>query len=90
MKSAVASEQYRKVYIPMFKDEATEAASSSTSMTGVRCQLYIRRPPYWEGALAGERTLKDMVPLAAIRTTSQPTTCHHRMLSLAIVPFANT
>src|SRR5210317_1727534 len=27
---------------------------------------YIRRPPYWEGALAGERTMKDMRPLAVL------------------------
>ncbi len=27
---------------------------------------YIRRPPYWEGALAGERTLKGMSPLAVL------------------------
>ena len=27
---------------------------------------YIRRPPYWEGALAGERTLAGMRPLAVL------------------------
>ena len=27
---------------------------------------YIRRPSYWEGALAGERTMKDMRPLAVL------------------------
>ena len=27
---------------------------------------YIRRPPYWEGALAGERTMKGMRPLAVL------------------------
>jgi aconitate hydratase len=27
---------------------------------------YIRRPPYWEGALAGERTLTGMRPLAVL------------------------
>ncbi|MFT5806694.1 MAG: iron-sulfur-dependent 2-methylisocitrate dehydratase, partial [Moritella dasanensis] len=27
---------------------------------------YIRRPPYWEGALAGDRTLKGMRPLAVL------------------------
>lgn len=27
---------------------------------------YIRRPPYWEGALAGERSLTDMRPLAVL------------------------
>ena len=27
---------------------------------------YIRRPPYWEGALAGERSLSGMRPLAVL------------------------
>ena len=27
---------------------------------------YIRRPPYWEGALAGERTLRGLRPLAVL------------------------
>ena len=27
---------------------------------------YIRRPPYWEGALAGKRTMKGMRPLAVL------------------------
>ena len=27
---------------------------------------YIRRPPYWEGALAGERSMKGMRPLAVL------------------------
>src|SRR3546814_2149285 len=39
-------------------------------VTGVQtCALpisYIRRPPYWEGALAGERTMKGMRPLAVL------------------------
>ena len=34
---------------------------------------YIRRPPYWEGALAGERTLTGMRPLAVL-----PRQHHHR------------
>lgn len=63
---AVKPEQYRKVYIPMFtKDESTEKASSPL-YNWRPMSTYIRRPPYWEGALAGERTLKDMVPLAVL------------------------
>ncbi len=34
------------------------APRSRRCMTGGRTSTYIRRPPYWEGALAGERTLK--------------------------------
>lgn len=63
---AVKPEQYRKVYIPMFaKDETTEKAESPL-YEWRPMSTYIRRPPYWEGALAGERTLKDMVPLAVL------------------------
>ncbi|NLP32569.1 MAG: Fe/S-dependent 2-methylisocitrate dehydratase AcnD [Oligella ureolytica] len=63
---AVKPEQYRKVYIPMFaKDETTEKASSPL-YDWRPMSTYIRRPPYWEGALAGERTLRDMIPLAVL------------------------
>ncbi|NLA50723.1 MAG: Fe/S-dependent 2-methylisocitrate dehydratase AcnD [Alcaligenaceae bacterium] len=63
---AVKPEQYRKVYIPMFaKDESTEK-SKSPLYDWRPMSTYIRRPPYWEGALAGERSLKDMIPLAVL------------------------
>lgn len=65
-KQAVKPEQYRKVYIPMFaKDETTEKADSPL-YNWRPMSTYIRRPPYWEGALAGERSLKGMVPLAVL------------------------
>ena len=44
----------------------TTAAKVARCTTGVRKSTYIRRPPYWEGALAGERTLKGMRPLAVL------------------------
>ena len=63
---AVKPEQYRKVYIPMFaKDESTEKAKSPL-YDWRPMSTYIRRPPYWEGALASERSLKDMIPLAIL------------------------
>ena len=63
---AVKPEQYRKVYIPMFaKDETTEKAKSPL-YDWRPMSTYIRRPPYWEGALAGERSLKGMIPLAVL------------------------
>ncbi|MDK7178845.1 hypothetical protein QP445_15625, partial [Micrococcus luteus] len=56
-KQAVKPEQYRKVYIPMFaKDETTQKADSPL-YNWRPMSTYIRRPPYWEGALAGERSL---------------------------------
>ncbi len=61
----VKPEQFRQVYIPMFDVDAVERAPSP--LYNWRPQsTYIRRPPYWEGALAGERTLKGMRPLAIL------------------------
>ncbi|MDG9967067.1 Fe/S-dependent 2-methylisocitrate dehydratase AcnD [Achromobacter mucicolens] len=66
VKSAVKPEQFRRVYAPMFgiKDDRQTAVSP---LYDWRPQsTYIRRPPYWEGALAGERTLRGMLPLAVL------------------------
>ncbi len=61
----VKPEQFNQVYIPMFDLGAIEEAESP--LYDWRPQsTYIRRPPYWEGALAGERTLKGMRPLAVL------------------------
>ncbi len=63
--ACVKPEQFQRVYIPMFDLGAVEAAKSP--LYAWRPQsTYIRRPPYWEGALAGERTLKGMRPLAIL------------------------
>ncbi len=66
VQAAVKPDQFRQVYIPMF--ESTDMAAQSVSpLYEWRPQsTYIRRPPYWEGALAGERTLKGMRPLAVL------------------------
>lgn len=62
----VKPEQFRQVYIPMF-DLNGEAAGQVEPLYDWREKsTYIRRPPYWEGALAGERTLKGMRPLAVL------------------------
>lgn len=61
----VKPEQFNKVYIPMFDLGAFE--KSKSPLYDWRPQsTYIRRPPYWEGALAGERTMKGMLPLAVL------------------------
>ena len=61
----VKPEQFRQIYNPMFDLGAREQAESP--LYDWRPQsTYIRRPPYWEGALAGERTLKGMRPLAVL------------------------
>jgi len=63
---AVKPEQFRRIYIPMFDERATEAANAEPLYDWRAQSTYIRRPPYWEGALAGERTLKGMRPLAVL------------------------
>ena len=62
---SVKPEQFKQVYIPMFDlGKVEEAASPLYDWRPM--STYIRRPPYWEGALAGERTLKGMLPLAVL------------------------
>ncbi|GAB2664702.1 Fe/S-dependent 2-methylisocitrate dehydratase AcnD [Arenimonas aestuarii] len=66
VKSAVKPEQFRKVYEPMFRI-AVESGEKVTPLYDWRPQsTYIRRPPYWEGALARPRTLTGMRPLALL------------------------
>ncbi|EGR2228439.1 Fe/S-dependent 2-methylisocitrate dehydratase AcnD [Vibrio parahaemolyticus] len=61
----VKPEQFNQVYIQMFKLD--DAEKSANPLYGWRpMSTYIRRPPYWEGALAGERTLSGMRPLAVL------------------------
>ncbi|MFV0448896.1 MAG: Fe/S-dependent 2-methylisocitrate dehydratase AcnD [Vibrio sp.] len=61
----VKPEQFNQVYIQMFK--LNDAQKSSSPLYDWRpMSTYIRRPPYWEGALAGERTLQGMRPLAVL------------------------
>ncbi|MCS0393354.1 Fe/S-dependent 2-methylisocitrate dehydratase AcnD [Vibrio diabolicus] len=61
----VKPEQFNQVYIQMFKLDDAEK-SSSPLYDWRPMSTYIRRPPYWEGALAGERTLSCMRPLAIL------------------------
>ena len=62
---AVKPEQFQQIYIPMFDLGEVEKAPSPL-YDWREMSTYIRRPPYWEGALAGERTLKGMLPLAVL------------------------
>lgn len=64
--SSVKPEQFRKVYTPMFARVVDDGASVSPLYDWRPMSTYIRRPPYWEGALAGERTLAGMRPLAVL------------------------
>ncbi len=64
--TSVKPEQFRKVYIPMFEDKGGPATKVSPLYDWRAMSTYIRRPPYWEGALAGARTLRGMRPLALL------------------------
>jgi len=66
VKSSVKPEQYRKVYEPMFAINLESSEKVSPLYEWRPQSTYIRRPPYWEGALAGHRDLKGMRPLAVL------------------------
>ena len=61
----VKPQQFRDVYIPMF-DTGKAQKAPSPLYDWRPMSTYIRRPPYWEGALAGERSLTGMRPLAIL------------------------
>jgi len=66
VKTSVKPEQFRKVYTPMF-DLKVEYGEHVNPQYDWRPQsTYIRCPPYWDGALAGERTMKGLRPLAVL------------------------
>ncbi|QXG39181.1 Fe/S-dependent 2-methylisocitrate dehydratase AcnD [Pseudomonas viridiflava] len=66
VQASVKPEQFRQVYIPMFAIEEHTGPKVEPLYDWRPMSTYIRRPPYWEGALAGERTLKGMRPLAVL------------------------
>jgi len=66
VKASVKPDQFRQVYIPMFEIKADDGERVSPLYDWRAPSTYIRRPPYWEGALAGERPLKGMRPLAVL------------------------
>ena len=80
--SCVRPEQFQQVYIPMFAQDKV-AKASSTLYDWRPMSTYIRRPPYWEGALARTRTLAGMRPLALL---GDNITTDHLSPSNAILP----
>lgn len=64
--ASVKPEQFRKVYIPMFAKQADDGEKVSPLYDWRPQTTYIRRPPYWEGALAGARSMKGMRALAVL------------------------
>ncbi|HTR07448.1 MAG TPA: Fe/S-dependent 2-methylisocitrate dehydratase AcnD [Paraburkholderia sp.] len=80
---SVKPEQFRKVYEPMFAITAASDEATDPLYDWREQSTYIRRPPYWEGALAGERTLKGLRPLAVL---GDNITTDHLSPSNAILP----
>ena len=66
VKASVKPEQFRSVYKPMFEIHVEHGPKVEPLYDWRGMSTYIRRPPYWEGALAGERTLQGMRPLAVL------------------------
>ena len=66
VKASVKPEQFRKVYEPMFSVRVEHGEKVGPLYDWRPQSTYIRRPPYWEGALAGERSLTGMRPLAVL------------------------
>ena len=83
VRRAVRPKQFRDVYIPMFEQREAKGAAVTPLYAWRAQSTYIRRPPYWEGALAGERTLRGMRPLAVL---GDNITTDHLSPSNAILP----
>ena len=66
VKKSVRPEQFNAVYDPMFVSLKDVTDQVSPLYAWRPNSTYIRKPPYWEGALARERTLKEMRPLAIL------------------------
>ncbi|WP_203300614.1 Fe/S-dependent 2-methylisocitrate dehydratase AcnD [Marinobacter sediminum] len=66
VKTSVKPEQFRSTYIPMFDITRDANANTNPNYEWRPQSTYIRRPPYWEGGLAGEKALKGMRPLAIL------------------------
>ena len=60
VKASVKPEQFRQVYIPMFAIQEDTGPKVKPLYDWREMSTYIRRPPYWEGALAGARPLKGI------------------------------
>lgn len=61
----VKPEQFNQIYVEMFKEDGSRTVSEPL-YDWREMSTYIRRPPYWEGALASPRTLSGMRPLALL------------------------
>lgn len=63
---SVKPEHFRKVYEPMFELSVDYGKDINPLYDWREMSTYIRRPPYWEGAMDAVRTMKGMRPLAIL------------------------
>jgi aconitate hydratase len=63
---SVKPQQFRDVYEPMFRKAREQARLANPLYNWRPKSTYIRRPPYWQGALARQPELKGMRPLAVL------------------------
>ncbi|MBT0587096.1 Fe/S-dependent 2-methylisocitrate dehydratase AcnD [Alteromonas oceanisediminis] len=66
IKTSVKPEQFRKVYEPMFNLSVDYGEDNDPLYEWRPQSTYIRRPPYWEGALADKPSLTGLRPLAIL------------------------
>ena len=79
----VKPEHFTRVYEPMFDLKVDYGKDLNPLYNWREQSTYIRRPPYWEGALAAERTMTGMRPLALLPDNI---TTDHLSPSNAILP----
>ncbi|MFC3195887.1 Fe/S-dependent 2-methylisocitrate dehydratase AcnD [Marinicella sediminis] len=63
---SVKPEHFTQVYEPMFNIQDIISKHTPPLYDWDTRSTYIQRPPYWEGALAKERTMRGMRPLAVL------------------------
>ena len=81
--ASVQPAQFKQVYEPMFAVAAARGETVSPRYDWRAQSTYIRRPPYWDGDLLGQRTLKGMRALAVL---GDNITTDHLSPSNAILP----
>lgn len=83
IKASVKPDMFKQVYTPMFDLTVDYGADNNPLYDWREMSTYIRRPPYWEGALAAPRTMQNMRPLAVL---GDNITTDHLSPSNAIMP----
>ena len=86
VKRSVKPDFFRRVYEPMFRLRVDAGEPVSPLYAWRPQSTYIRRPPYWEGALAGARGMRGMRGMRALAVLGDNITTDHLSPSNAILP----